>query len=157
MLNPSIFNMRKLRNAKLPSANGHFSAAALAKVFNTLIVGDGITLPLLESSTIDAARSHQASSSPAKPSSASTMLDNEMASFGLGFQIHEIRSKNDGGIMRSLGHAGLGGSILLCVPELGLSIAFTTNTLSPKSIAKDRLIEAVFDEYGLIAPKSLID
>ena len=157
MLNPSIFNMRKLRNAKLPSANGHFSAAALAKVFNTLIVGDGITLPLLESSTIDAARSPQASSSPAKPSSASTMLDNEMASFGLGFQIHEIRSKNDGGIMRSLGHAGLGGSILLCVPELGLSIAFTTNTLSPKSIAKDRLIEAVFDEYGLIAPKSLID
>ena len=45
----------------------------------------------------------------------------------------------------------------MCVPELGLSIAFTTNTLSPKSIARDRLIEAVFDEYGLIAHTSLID
>ena len=153
MLNPSIFNMRKLRNAKLPSANGHFSAAALAKVFNTLIVGDDTTPPLLESSTIDAARSPQAS----KSSSSSAMLDNQMALFGLGYQVHEIRSKDDGKTMLSLGHAGLGGSILMCVPELGLSIAFTTNTLSQKSTARDRLIEAVLDEYGLIAPRSLID
>mmetsp|Transcript_12364 Transcript_12364/g.35357 ORF Transcript_12364/g.35357 Transcript_12364/m.35357 type:complete len:960 (+) Transcript_12364:93-2972(+) len=157
MLNPSIFNMRKIRNAKLPSANGHFSAAALAKVFNTLMVGDTNTPPLLESKTIDAARSPQASASSAKPSSSSPMLDNQMASFGLGFQIHEIRSKDDGRTMRSLGHAGLGGSILLCIPELGLSIAFTTNTLSPRSVARDGLIEAVLDEFGLIAPKSLID
>ena len=85
------------------------------------------------------------------------MLDNQMALFGLGYQVHEIRSKDDGKTMLSLGHAGLGGSILMCVPELGLSIAFTTNTLSQKSTARDRLIEAVLDEYGLIAPRSLID
>lgn len=157
MLNPSIFNMRKLRNAKLPSANGHFSAAALARVFNTLIVGDDATPPLLETSTIDAARSPQVSTKSTASSSSSAMLDNQMASFGLGFQVHVIQSKDGEQTMLSLGHAGLGGSILLCVPELGLSIAFTTNTLSQKSTARDRLIKAVLDEYDLIAPKSLID
>ena len=157
MLNPSIFNMRKLRKAKLPSANGHFSAAALARVFNTLIVGDDATPPLLESRTIDAARSPQVSTKSTAISSSSAMLDNQMASFGLGFQVHQIQSKDGGQMMLSLGHAGLGGSILLCVPELGLSIAFTTNTLSPKSSARDRLIKTVLDEYDLIAPKSLID
>lgn len=157
MLNPSIFNMRKLRNAKLPSANGHFSATALARVFNTLVIGDDTTPPLLEPSTIDAARSPQVSTKSTSSSSSSAMLDNQTASFGLGFQVHVIQSKGGGQTMMSLGHAGLGGSILLCVPELGLSIAFTTNTLSPKSTARDRLINAVLDEYDLIAPKSLID
>ena len=36
MLNPSIFNMRKVRAARLPSANGHASAAALAAALEIL-------------------------------------------------------------------------------------------------------------------------
>ena len=36
MLNPSIFNMRKVRAARLPSANGHASAAALAAALGVL-------------------------------------------------------------------------------------------------------------------------
>merc|ERR1719242_300347 len=36
LLNPTVFNMRKVREAKLPSANGHASAKALATVFDSI-------------------------------------------------------------------------------------------------------------------------
>jgi CubicO group peptidase (beta-lactamase class C family) len=86
------------------------------------------------------------------------LLDNDGASFGLGFQIHEITAADDeDSVMRSLGHAGLGGSIVLCIPEMGLSVAFTTNQLSTNNVAKERLLRAVLDEYGLVAPKSLLE
>ena len=64
MLNPSIFNMRKVRAARLPSANGHASAAALAAALEVLaasynggVAGEGPRL--FSAARVDAMRAEQ--------------------------------------------------------------------------------------------------
>ena len=160
MLNPTIFNFRKVREAKLPSANGHFSAEALATVFHELVIGSDWRPPLLNEATIEAARAPQACTGEEKATRGaapgSALLDNDQAAFGLGFQVHDIRTE-DGMLVRSLGHAGVGGSIVLCLPEVGVSIALTANQLGMKSVARERFLAAIFDEYRLERPRSLID
>ena len=160
MLNPTIFNFRKVREAKLPSANGHFSAEALATVFHELVIGSDWRPPLLNEATIEAARAPQACTGEQKATRGaapgSALLDNDQAAFGLGFQVHDIRTE-DGMLVRSLGHAGVGGSIVLCLPEVGVSIALTANQLGMKSVARERFLAAIFDEYRLERPRSLID
>ena len=85
------------------------------------------------------------------------MLDDAQASFGLGLQVHEVGQWDDGSVLRSVGHAGVGGSIVLCISEIGLSLAFTTNQLNfGNSLAKEQLLRAIFEEYDLVAPKSLL-
>lgn len=158
LMNPSIFNMRQVRGSKIPSANGHASAHALATLMHALTTSDQILSreTMAAASTPQLPRSDdESSASDSKTSSA--MLDNAQASFGLGFQIHELKRKSDGATVRSLGHSGFGGSILISVPEEELTIAFTTNQLKMKSVAKAKVLRAIFDESGLDAPKSLID
>ena len=152
--------MRRVRGAKIPSANGHMSAQALATLM------DAITTPnrILSAETIALAVTPQQCSGSfpdgddsSSGSRSSAMLDNAQASFGLGFQIHELIRKEDGSVLRSLGHAGFGGSIVLSIPEADLTIAFTTNQLKLKSVARTRVLCTVLDELGLEPPKSLID
>jgi CubicO group peptidase (beta-lactamase class C family) len=57
--------------------------------------------------------------------------------------------------VRSLGHAGLGGSVILTIPEKQLTVAFTANQLDQKGIARNRLMDIVFEEFGLEAPSSM--
>ena len=48
-----------------------------------------------------------------------------------------------------LGHAGVGGSIGLCVPEKGVALAVTVSRLSGQRIATKRLVELMLGEGGL--------
>jgi aarF domain-containing kinase len=162
LLNPSIFNMRKVREAKLPSANGHASATALATVFDALIMDDTEHRPnLLSKDTLQKARTKQIPSKAPSSNSAlinSQVLQDSSAGFGLGLQIHEF-ALSDGVKGRrtvcSIGHAGFGGSLVVAIPELKLSVAFTTNMLSSKSRVRNTLLRAVFDEFGLEVPSSM--
>ena len=156
IMNPSVFNMRSVRSAKLPSANGHASAHALATLMSVVISqGNGNEdTCILSSESLEEARVPQKSSTLG--GSSSTMLDNVGASFGLGFQLHDMPLA-DGTVVRSVGHAGFGGSIVVGIPEWGLSIAYTTNQLKFKSEARSRLLKTVFDEMGYQAPKSLVE
>jgi hypothetical protein len=43
----------------------------------------------------------------------------------------------------------------VAIPELKLSVAFTTNMLSSKSRVRNALLRAVFDEFGLEVPSSM--
>ena len=153
LMNPSVFNMRKVRAAKLPSANGHASAHALASLMNFVISQSNSTAAILSSRALEEARTPQKSFSLG---GSSAMLDNPGASFGLGFQTHAI-ALPDGRIVRSIGHSGFGGSTVIGFPEMCLTIAFTTNQLSFKSVARTRLLEVVFRELGLQPPKSLVE
>jgi len=153
LLNPSVFNMRKVRAAKIPSANGHASAHALATLMNVVISQGSSTVEILSRSGLEEARTPQKSSSIG---GSNAMLDNPGAAFGLGFQVHDITLRN-GTVACSIGHAGFGGSTVIGIPELALTVAFTTNQLSFKSVAKSRLLGAVFDELRLQAPKSLVE
>lgn len=163
-MNPSVFNMRKVREAKLPSANGHASAATLAAVFDSVIRGTKGSEPLLAKHVLDQARipSHTISSESTSSDQLETdkgtekapMLDDAQAKFGLGFQLHEFTLPNDEKVM-SIGHAGLGGSVVLAIPEEQVTVAFTLNQLSGDSVARKRLLGIVFEELGLKPPTSL--
>ena len=114
MLNPSIFNMRKVRAARLPSANGHASAAALAAALEVLaasynggVAGEGPRL--FSAARVDAMRAEQRpvadghgggdvdgrgdghgggdGSEAAGEGGGGALLDNAGAAFGLGVQV----------------------------------------------------------------------
>lgn len=191
LLNPSVFNMRKVRGAKIPSANGHASAYALAQVMEGIArSGGGPTSKragsrgggaIFSTSTLNAARSPQRPPSPnqtpqREQREGSQLLDNAGAQWGLGFQLHEMRlpagetsSLRDGSsswrvkggdapgeVVATVGHAGMGGSVAVAVPELDLSIAVTTSLLDFNSEARRAVLGAVFSELGLEPPPSLL-
>jgi CubicO group peptidase (beta-lactamase class C family) len=148
LLNPSVFNMKKVRDAKLPSANVHASAASLARVMDSL--------PLTQA-MIDLARKRP---SVAHDTEKAALLDDSDAYFGLGFQVHEIYRKGSffgmgGEKLHSMGHAGLGGSVVLTIPEAKLTVAITTNQLDQSARARNTLLDIIFEEYGLEAPRSM--
>jgi CubicO group peptidase (beta-lactamase class C family) len=155
LMNPSVFNMRKVREAKLPSANGHASAVALAEVFDAVIRSNKDRDPLLSKEMLELARTpsrttHQQRVNEGKQA----MLNDEQAKFGLGFQLHEFTLPNgDKGV--SIGHAGLGGSLVLAIPEEELVVAFTLNQLSIDSVARKRILGIIFGLLGLKAPASI--
>jgi len=153
LLNPSVFNMRKVREAKIPSANCHASAASLAIIFDSMLRDGNEPAPLARD-TWEQARQQQ-SATASYPLEKQGMLVGG-ASFGLGFQLHEFVLPS-GKLARSFGHSGLGGSIVLALPEADLSVAFLTNKLSRKSVARETLLNIVWDEFRLTAPASLCD
>ena len=181
MLNPSVFNMRKVRAAKLPSANGHASAAALAAVLEAAGGSSGSdgqasgAVRLFSQAYVHEMRVDQRSRADIDRGGEGTggdgadagrdqgggnggsvaMLDNSGAAFGLGVQVHEF-TLTDGSNCRSIGHSGLGGSEALTLPEAGLTFAFTTNTLSMNSTAKMTIVRTICDELGISAPRSLL-
>eukprot|EP00977_Amphora_coffeiformis_P021101 scaffold8828_cov204-Amphora_coffeaeformis.AAC.22 len=151
LMNPTVFNMRKVRQSKIPSANGHASAQALAKLMYAVASPNG---KVLSAATLrQAIETHGSTGGTIS----APMLDNAQASFGLGFQTHAVRRKTDGRIMRSIGHAGFGGSIVIAIPDLDLSVAFTTNQLEIKSTARARILRTILDEFGLEAPPTLVE
>mmetsp|Transcript_8612 Transcript_8612/g.25502 ORF Transcript_8612/g.25502 Transcript_8612/m.25502 type:complete len:518 (+) Transcript_8612:623-2176(+) len=156
LMNPSVFNMRKVREAKLPSANGHASAESLARFFHAVIrPRDPILTPLV----LEEARTplRMPATSPSSSSSSlqnDAMLSDSRSLFGLGFQLHEFELAN-GDTAVSIGHAGIGGSVVLAVPEEQVVIALTVNHLSGDGIARQRLFGIVFGELGWQAPSTL--
>lgn len=157
LMNPSVFNMRKVREAKLPSANGHASAAALAEVFDAVIRSSSTgRKPILSPKLLELARTPSQTTREVTSSSGTqqVMLNDAQAKFGLGFQLHEFTLAN-GKKGVSIGHAGLGGSLVLAIPEEEVVIALTLNHLSGDSIARKRILGIVFDELGLKAPASI--
>lgn len=155
LMNPSIFNMRKVRESKLPSANGHASAAALAEVFDAVIRSKNNEDPILSTELLGLARTPSHANRKENSGEAKqTMLDDAQAKFGLGFQLHEFTLSN-GEKGNSIGHAGLGGSLVLAIPEAEAVVALTLNHLSSDSIARKRILGIIFDELGLEAPVSI--
>merc|ERR1719491_582595 len=69
--------------------------------------------------------------------------------FGLGFELHEFTLSNGKKAM-SIGHNGLGGSVVLAIPEEQVVVSFTLNLLSMDSIARRRILGIIFDELGYI-------
>jgi len=152
LMNPSVFNMRKVREAKIPSANGHASASSLAYVFDALIRPKD---PILTPDILAEARLPNLSSSSLDKKHNSMMLNDSNSPFGLGFQLHEFLLAN-GDKVTSIGHSGIGGSVVLAVPEERVVIALTVNHLSKDCAARQRLFDVVFNDLGWIPPPSIM-
>lgn len=82
------------------------------------------------------------------------MLNDSKSLFGLGFQLHDFVI-SDGNAVTSIGHSGIGGSLVIAVPEETTVIALTLNHLSGDSVARRKLLGIVFDELGWQPPPSI--
>ena len=159
LMNISVFNMKQVRQAKLPSANGHTSAYALASLFDKFIDTDK-DHSLTTSKILEEVRTKQMSMSAitkkreGKTLTNSQLLDDSSSAFGLGLQLHDL-TLPDGKVVSTIGHAGVGGSVVFAIPELKISVAFTTNCLSqtPNKV-KERLLKIIMEEFKLTPPPS---
>jgi CubicO group peptidase (beta-lactamase class C family) len=118
-------NTSDWRKAEVPSANGHGSAKALAKLYGILSNGcarDGMSImrpEILEGSITPY------SSGP------DTVLFGSDIQFGLGFELANdmtsISSLSPTFMNKMFGHAGVGGAAAFGDPDLGVGYAFTCN------------------------------
>jgi CubicO group peptidase (beta-lactamase class C family) len=131
-------NTRAWRAAEIPSANGHATARAVARIYSALACGgvaDGIRL--LEPETIEEA--------VAESSSGTDFVLGRPSRFGLGFQLTQPE-RPLGPNPRSFGHFGLGGSLGFADPDAGLAFGYTLNRSGPRwqNPRNRALIEAAY-------------
>jgi len=110
-------NTRAWRAAEIPSANGHATAGAVARIYGAL--GHGLLAP----ETIE-----QAS---AEHSAGPDFVLGRPSRFGLGFQLTQPQ-RPLGPNPRSFGHFGVGGSLGFADPDAGLAFAYTMNRSGPR-------------------------
>jgi CubicO group peptidase (beta-lactamase class C family) len=127
---PIDFNSREVRRACLPSANGHFTARALARLYGALAnAGEIGGVRLVAKSRI------------AEMQRVQTELPDRVL-FGLkipkaiGFWTGGLWSPRGmpsfmGARRTAIGHPGRGGSAAWADPDVGLSVAVTVNKLQP--------------------------
>lgn len=127
------------RRAEIPSANGHATAEALARLLSVLACGGELDgRDLLLPTTVEAAAQERIHGDD-------LVLPNWM-SWGAGFMRNEGRwMYGPGG--RTIGHSGWGGSCAFADPERRLSAAYVMNRQSTDLTADPRagrLIEALY-------------
>lgn len=143
------FNDMRVRKACLPSANGHFSARALARMYAALANGgeiDGVRLVSVERI-------------PSMYRLCTDLPDRVIGrpirkgiGFFLGGSVDGVHGAQ-GPRESSFGHAGAGGSIAFADPEVGLSVAVTLNQMQPQSMQGEgvtlEICELIRDQLGL--------
>jgi CubicO group peptidase (beta-lactamase class C family) len=110
-------NTREWRAAEIPSANGHATARAVARIYSAM--GDG----LLARETLAEAITEQ--------SAGTDFVLGRPSRFGLGFQLTQPE-RPLGPNLRSFGHFGLGGSLGFADPDARLAFAYTMNRSGPR-------------------------
>jgi CubicO group peptidase (beta-lactamase class C family) len=115
-------NSREWRAAEIPAANGHGTAAALARVYGALARGgelDGVRV--LSAQAIEDANTEQVSGPDA-------VLGPLQTRFGLGFMLTQPMIPF-GPNPRSFGHPGAGGSIAFADPDTKLGFGYVMNQM----------------------------
>lgn len=144
LLDPTFFNHPVLRAAFVPSANGHFSARALAKIY-AVLANDGI----IDGHSI---------LRPGRVSRMQTPLcksPGSWPSWGAGLCLYDLIDKAGNTLEAAgMGHGGIGGSMALAVPSHGFSIAVTLNHLSAASAAAAAIMLTAFRAFDVPVPAS---
>ena len=145
LMNPTYFNNPKIRAASIPSANGHYSAAQLARFYCSKDLG-AVASELKKAGSVSGEQS---------TASGEKLLQGEEGKFRLGFMMYS----DEGGRM-VFGHSGLGGSVGLCCKDLEsgdqISIAVTLNRLSFDAKQTRQIVRTVFAELGLPVPEAFM-
>ena len=124
-------NTRAWRAAEIPSANGHASARAVARIYAAL--GSRLLAP----ETIAQAT--------AEHSAGIDFVLGRPSRFGLGFQLTQPE-RPLGPNPRSFGHFGVGGSLGFADPDAGLAFGYVMNRSGPRwqNPRNRALIDAVY-------------
>jgi CubicO group peptidase (beta-lactamase class C family) len=131
-------NTRAWRAAEIPSANGHATARAVARIYSALACGGAVEgIRLLRPETIEQAT--------AEASAGTDFVLGRPSRFGLGFQLTQPE-RPLGPNPRSFGHFGAGGSLGFADPDPGLAFAYTMNNSGPRwqNPRNRALIDAVY-------------
>ena len=158
-MNPTIFNMDQVREAVLPSANGHATAQGVARFYAALFgESESILTPSTKASILAQQKSVYGDALE------NTSFDR---SHSLGFQVSCAcgrRAGRGGGLTKkqvyqfedaagkqvaALGHAGLGGSCGFTIAAEGgpVAVAITVNELSQE--VSMNLVRTIAAHYGL--------
>jgi CubicO group peptidase (beta-lactamase class C family) len=112
-------NTRRWRAAQIPSANGHATARAVARIYSALAAGGAIDgVRLLDASTV-ALAAREVSCGP-------DAVLGRPSRFGLGFQLTQPERPMGPG-PASFGHFGAGGSLGFADPDKRLAFAYATS------------------------------
>ena len=143
LLNPTYFNNLRIREASLPSANGHFTARALTAFYGRLHAS-GLPQRLLKLKGEESARGDIAPEGE-------RMLQGDEREFLSGFVLY---SANEKGI--TFGHSGLGGATALCHCDTAtgatVCVAVTLNRLTFDSKLTRRVVRHAFMQLKLPVP-----
>jgi CubicO group peptidase (beta-lactamase class C family) len=144
--NPSLsgdtVNSRGWREAEIPAANGHGTAAAIAKVYGVLARGgeqDGVQL--MRPETLDRAIEVESDGPDA-------VLGQMPMRFGLGFMLKSDFIRLTPG-PRGFGHAGAGGSLGVGDPDSKTGFGFTLNKMQMGLVGAPvafEMLKAFYDE-----------
>ena len=139
-------NDMRVRKACIPSANGHFTANALAKMYGALANGgeiDGVRFVSSE-----------------RVNSMNRLMTDDMdvvgevaSRKGIGFFLGGEEVSAYGSRLSAFGHGGAGGSVSLADPEVGLSISITLNKMMVENIPSEeravKICQLIRYELGL--------
>jgi CubicO group peptidase (beta-lactamase class C family) len=131
-------NTRAWRAAEIPSANGHATARAVARVFSALAGGGAVDgIRVLKQETIEEA--------VAEAASGTDFVLGRPSRFGLGFQLTQPE-RPLGPNPRSFGHFGAGGSLGFADPDARLAFGYVLNLSGPRwqNPRNRALIDAVY-------------
>eukprot|EP00873_Tetraselmis_striata_P006515 jgi/Tetstr1/426779/TSEL_016994.t1 len=156
LLNPTTFNMRQVREAALPAANGHMSAAALARFYAGLVSAvDGAPRLLTPETVAACLRCADELQGGGGGGERDVMLAQSGARFGLGFQVHAVESAA-GEALHSMGHAGVGGSLGFAIPEKEIAVGITVNNLTSSRAVTNALTALICRELGVQPPAAMV-
>lgn len=134
-------NRPEWRRMELPSANGHGTARALARMYGLLSTGSG---RLLDDQLLQEAMQEQVCGTDVVLKCSSR--------FGLGFMLSQpdYPLAGFGPSRRTFGHAGAGGSLAFADPDRQIGFAFVTNRMGPYVMVDPRaeqLVDAVYRQF----------
>ena len=128
------------RRAEIPSANGHVTALALARLMNALACGGELEgRPVLSTATV-------AEATRQRIFGQDLVLPFEI-SWAAGF-MRNVPNMIYGPGRESVGHSGWGGSCVFADPQRGLSGAYVMNRQSPELIGDPRAISLIQAAYA---------
>ncbi len=142
------YNDMRVRKACLPSANGHFTARALARMYGALANGGEVGGVRLVSPERIPLMQHIYTREPDR---VIIMPMRKGIGFFMGGKTNGVHGAT-GPRETAFGHPGAGGSIAFADPEVGLSIAVTINQMATTLTAEGpvfQLCELIRNELGV--------
>jgi len=134
---PSFFNYNKVRQAQIPAANGHFTAYAIAQLFD-VIANDGMCCStnqrILHPGTSERIINGTAKDQP----------------FGLGLRKHDHESGK-----RRVSHGGLGGAFGYADLDSRFSLGVTVNQLNAVPLVAQSMLKLASFQFSDVKMPSL--
>eukprot|EP00177_Eucheuma_denticulatum_P008093 GFKZ01014750.1.p1 GENE.GFKZ01014750.1~~GFKZ01014750.1.p1 ORF type:complete len:1039 (+),score=176.16 GFKZ01014750.1:150-3119(+) len=143
ILDTNFFNHPVMRAGFVPSANGHFSARALAKLYGA-VANDGV---------VDDVRVLAAGRAAKMQEKMFDIDERGDRSWGAGLTLYDAIDSRGRKLNNAvIGHGGIGGSMAFAVPSENFAMAVTLNKLNAVSISAAMVISVICKAFDVPTP-----